>query len=189
MTNANLLTFLLAKVLHLTSVFVTHDQEEAMEVADEIVVMSNGKIEQVGTAQEIYDHPATPFVMGFIGEVNVLSHTFPVLGQAAPAITHSNGHGSTPPVFVRPHDFDIQLTEDNETSQALVKRITHLGREIQMELIIGNNDSVSVQLSREQYEQFKPQTGQTLFIKPRRAKVFASEHSDVDPQLLNGAGI
>lgn len=173
--------------VHLTSVFVTHDQEEAMEVADEIVVMNHGKVEQVGTAAEIYDHPATPFVMSFIGEVNVLPH--PVFGQDTPAIANSNGHTTNPSVFVRPHDFDLQLTADDDTTPALVKRITHLGWEIQMELALTNHDAVYIQLSREKYEQFKPEVGQTFFIKPRRAKVFAGVNGGVVSQFTNGAGI
>ena len=173
--------------VHLTSVFVTHDQEEAMEVADEIVVMNHGKVEQVGTAAEIYDHPATPFVMSFIGEVNVLPH--PVFSQDASAIAPVNGHDVNPPVFVRPHDFDLQLTADDDTTAAVVKRITHLGWEIQMELSIANHDSIYIQLSREKYEQFKPEVGQTLFIRPRRAKVFAGVNGGVVSQFMNGAGI
>ena len=168
--------------VHLTSVFVTHDQEEAMEVADEIVVMNHGKVEQVGTAAEIYDHPATPFVMSFIGEVNALPH--PVFRQDGAAIAHGSGH-----VFVRPHDFDLQLTVDDDTIPAVVKRITHLGWEVQMELSIANHDSVYIQLSREKYEQFKPQVGQTFFIKPRRTKVFAEVNGGVVSRFINGAGI
>jgi sulfate transport system ATP-binding protein len=168
--------------VHLTSVFVTHDQEEAMEVADEIVVMNHGKIEQVGTAAEIYDHPATPFVMSFIGEVNALPH--PVFRQDGAAIAHGSGH-----VFVRPHDFDLQLTVDDDTIPAVVKRITHLGWEVQMELSIANHDSVYIQLSREKYEEFKPEVGQTFFIKPRRTKVFAEVNGGLVSRFINGAGI
>ncbi|MBJ7899893.1 MAG: sulfate ABC transporter ATP-binding protein [Cyanobacteria bacterium RI_101] len=156
--------------VHLTSVFVTHDQEEAMEVADEIVVMNQGKIEQIGAPAEIYDHPATPFVMSFIGEVNVLS----------PSAIQFEPHHALPEnadsVFVRPHDFQLSRHANGSSTPAVVRRITHLGWEVQVELELPQQESVIAHLSREEFTQLHPQTNQTLFIKPQQAKVFVNNY-------------
>ena len=91
--------------IHLTTVFVTHDQEEALEIADEVVIMNQAKVEQVGTPQEVYDHPASPFVYQFLGNVNVLR---------AQALAHAGAHQPHPSalesdgrVYVRPHDIEV----------------------------------------------------------------------------------
>jgi sulfate/thiosulfate transport system ATP-binding protein len=97
--------------VHVTTVFVTHDQEEAMEVADEIVVMNQGKVEQVGSPAEVYDHPASPFVMSFIGPVNVL--------PSSARLVQSNGIGNNEPeVFLRPHDIEITRLATPESAPA-----------------------------------------------------------------------
>ncbi|MFO5440369.1 MAG: sulfate/molybdate ABC transporter ATP-binding protein, partial [Dolichospermum sp.] len=106
--------------VHVTTVFVTHDQEEAMEVADEIVVMNKGQVEQVGTPAEIYDHPASAFVMSFIGPVNVL--------PSSAKIFQSSGFESThPETFLRPQDIIIETVANGTTVPATVSRIIHLG--------------------------------------------------------------
>lgn len=174
--------------VHLTSVFVTHDQEEAMEVADEIVVMSNGKIEQVGTAEEIYEHPASPFVMSFIGEVNVLPRSASVFNYHAFEPQSSN-NGHQEPVFVRPHDFEL-LTEADDTSVAgTIKRVIHLGSEIQVEVLLMDNTTVLAYLNREQGQQLNPKVGKKVFIKPRVAKVFAGASSAASTHFIYGTGI
>ena len=161
--------------VHLTSIFVTHDQEEAMEVADEIVVMNQGKIEQIGSPAEIYDHPATPFVMSFIGEVNVLPSTTQLL---QPHLNNSIGNGiihASYSAFVRPHDLKVQTQADPDTIEAQVKRITHLGWEIQVELILPDQEIVIAHLSREQFNDLDLQTNQPVFIKTRQTKVFTEQ--------------
>jgi len=159
--------------VHLTSVFVTHDQEEAMEVADEIVVMNKGRIEQIGSPADIYDQPATPFVMEFIGEVNILppsAHLF----QNHPDINQEElPHYSSASVFVRPHDLCIQIESDEVTSSAIVKRIIHLGWEIQVELALIDQSLVVAHISREQFYSLNLQAGQSVFIKPRQSKFFS----------------
>jgi sulfate transport system ATP-binding protein len=89
--------------VHLTSIFVTHDQEEAMAVADEIVVMNHGRLEQIGTPDEVYENPASPFVMSFVGEVNVLRNTRSLISK-------SYISSSSSPVYIRPHDIDMGAT-------------------------------------------------------------------------------
>ncbi|ACK71844.1 sulfate ABC transporter, ATPase subunit [Gloeothece citriformis PCC 7424] len=160
--------------VHLTSVFVTHDQEEAMEVADEIVVMNRGRIEQVGTPDEIYDNPATPFVMSFVGDVNVLPshsnliHLFP--DHLNTSIVPS--HSLPLQIFVRPHELDLYPMQKPNTLLATIKRITHLGREIQLELELAENLEILANLSREQMEQLQLKLGQQVFVKSRKAKLF-----------------
>ena len=159
--------------VHLTSIFVTHDQEEAMGVADEIVVMNNGKIEQIGTPAQIYDHPATPFVMSFIGEVNVLHSSARLFQNNGHDVIKTNGYHASYSAFVRPHDLAVQTESDEVTSQAVIKRITHLGWEIQVELILPDEQSVVAHLSREQFADLDLQVNQTVFIKPRQTKFFS----------------
>lgn len=152
--------------VHVTSVFVTHDQEEAMDVADEIVVMNQGRIEQVGTPAEIYERPATPFVMSFIGEVNVL--------PSSAKLFRDNGLESQDrSVFVRPHDIEVQTAADEVTAAAKVKRVIHLGREIQAELIAAEGYTFAVHLSRERFAQLHLKPGQQVFVKPKETKLFA----------------
>ncbi len=149
-----------------TTVFVTHDQEEAMEVADQLVVMNKGRVEQVGTPAEIYDNPATPFVMSFIGPVNVLPSTaalFPNNGSVVPSAE----------VFLRPHDVLIQTTPSESYAPAKVARIIHLGWEIQVELVLGSGQIVAAHLGRDRFDQLELEQGQHVYVKPKEAKTFS----------------
>ncbi|HEY9642937.1 MAG TPA: TOBE-like domain-containing protein [Coleofasciculaceae cyanobacterium] len=151
--------------VHVTTVFVTHDQEEAMEVSDEIVVMNQGKVEQVGTPAEIYDHPASAFVMSFIGPVNVL--------PSSSKIFSGNGFESPhPEVFVRPQDVVIETEPDGSTVPALVNRIIHLGWEVQAELALDDGQVVTAHLTRDRYDQLKIQPQQRVYVRPKEAKAF-----------------
>lgn len=155
--------------VHVTTVFVTHDQEEAMEVADEIVVMNKGRVEQVGTPAEIYDNPATPFVMSFIGPVNVLSSQVDI-------ILNKSTISPDEKVFLRPHDIVITKNGDDHTSSAIVDRITHLGWEIRIELVLRSGEILNSHLTREQFYQLQLEKGQRVYIKPKQAKVFATSN-------------
>ncbi|WP_013320712.1 sulfate/molybdate ABC transporter ATP-binding protein [Gloeothece verrucosa] len=158
--------------VHLTSVFVTHDQEEAMEVADEIVVMNQGRIEQVGTADEIYDHPATPFVMSFVGDVNVLPSHSNFMDLFPDQFHKSVNHSSPLQVYVRPHELDINTIQQPNNISAKVKRITHLGREIQVELELAENMEILANITREQMDSLQLRLQQEVFVKSRKAKLF-----------------
>ena len=153
--------------VHVTTVFVTHDQEEAMEIADEIVVMSNGKIEQVGTPEEIYETPATPFVMSFIGAVNVLS----------PDDTWKAHHRDVPhhasEVFLRPHDIDISAVPEEGTLPAKINYIIHLGWTIRLELTLNNGQEITAHINREQYKELDIQQGQTIYLRAKLIRSFA----------------
>ncbi|MEN9203658.1 MAG: sulfate ABC transporter ATP-binding protein [Thermostichus sp. DG_1_6_bins_120] len=160
--------------VQVTTVFVTHDQEEAMEVADQIVVMNQGRIEQVGSPAEIYDHPATPFVMSFVGQVNVL-HPESVLSCQLPGIQGSQQ------VFFRPHDVVIETDPCSGGMAAQVQTVLHLGREIQAELLLQDGGSLWVHLSREQYAKTPIQRGQWVYVRPKAIKAFppADKHRAV----------
>ncbi len=158
--------------VHVTTVFVTHDQEEAMEVADQIVVMSQGQIEQVGSPAEIYDHPASPFVISFVGQVNVLQP------ESALSCQLPQYPGSQP-VFLRPHDVQIDLDPHSGGVSAKVKDVIHMGRDIQAELILHDGGSLWAHLSREQYGQTPIQKGQHIYVRSKVVKAFAGDPTAV----------
>ena len=135
---------------HTTTVIVTHDQEEAMDVADRVVVMNGGRIEQVAPPRELYDHPANEFVMSFVGPVNRL-------GDA----------------FIRPHDVELLLEPNGSTQEAMVQRLVHLGFEVRVELVRDDGEVLSAQLTREQVEALELQRGQIVYVRPTRQTVFA----------------
>jgi len=157
--------------VHVTTVFVTHDQEEAMEVADEIVVMNKGSIEQVGSPAQIYDHPATAFVMSFIGPVNVL--------PSNSRMFQGNGFNSaSPEVFLRPQDVVIEKEPNNgSTVPARISRLIHLGWEIQAELILDDGQVVTAHLSRDRFDELNLEPQQRVYVKPKDAKSFPLYYS------------
>ncbi|MFB2921737.1 MULTISPECIES: sulfate/molybdate ABC transporter ATP-binding protein [Aerosakkonema] len=156
--------------VHVTTVFVTHDQEEAMEVADEIVITNKGKIEQVGTPAEIYDNPATAFVMSFIGPVNVLPSTSHIFQQSGIESTQSE-------IFLRPHDILVQREPNGNTAPARVARLINLGWEVQAELILDDGQVVTAHLSRERFNELELQPQQRVYVKPKGAKSFPLYYS------------
>jgi sulfate transport system ATP-binding protein len=135
--------------VHVTTIFVTHDQEEAMDVAQQIVVMNEGAIEQVGDAVDLYENPASEFVMRFVGEVNHV-------GDA----------------FVRPHDLDLSLVPDDGAQEAMVDRVAYLGFEVRVDLVLHDGHKVSAQVTRSEAEQLELEERQILYARPSRAKTF-----------------
>jgi sulfate transport system ATP-binding protein len=137
--------------VHVTTVFVTHDQEEAMDVADEIVVMNHGRIEQVGSPRDIYDRPESEFVMTFVG----------------PATDLGDG-------FVRPHDLDLLLEPDGPASiPARVVRIVHLGFEVRVELVTDDDRAFAVQLTRQQADELQLEGRERVFVRPTELLTFS----------------
>jgi sulfate transport system ATP-binding protein len=134
---------------HTTTVIVTHDQEEAMEVADEVVVMNRGRIEQVAGPVDLYERPANEFVMTFVGQANRL-------GDA----------------FVRPHDLELVLEPNGATREALVERIVHLGFEVRVDLLREDGQPLSVQLTRDEAERLELDRGQIVYVRPTRQTTF-----------------
>jgi sulfate/thiosulfate transport system ATP-binding protein len=135
--------------VHVTTIFVTHDQEEAMEVAEQIVVMNDGKVEQAGGPRDLYEHPASEFVMSFVGPAHRL-------GEA----------------WVRPHDVEIRHEPNGKTIEALIDRVVHLGFEVRVELTLQDGEKFSVQLTREQVDELELGEGQSVFVRPKAARVF-----------------
>lgn len=151
--------------VHVTTVFVTHDQEEAMEVADELVVMNKGRVEQVGSPAQIYDQPASAFVMSFIGPVNVL--------PSSSRIFQANGIDSAQPeVFLRPHDILVQTQPNGTTVAAIVNRVIHMGWEVQAELVLDDGQVVTANLTRERFNELELEPQQRVYVKPKDAKSF-----------------
>ena len=137
--------------VHVTTVFVTHDQEEAMEVADRIVVMNAGRIEQVGGPRDLYEHPANAFVMGFVGPVTRLGE-----------------------LFIRPHDVEVRTEPNGTTAEAMVERLVHLGFEVRADLVLHDGQRLQAQLSREDAEELELAQGQIVFVRPSRTRVFSN---------------
>ena len=151
--------------VHVTTIFVTHDQEEAMEVADRVVIMNNGKVEQIGTPAEIYDSPASEFVMRFIGETNIISSAsqhFPHLEVA----DHTQ-------VFLRPHDLLIQSEPAATFAPATVSYAFNLGWEGQAELVLKDNQKLIVKLERDRFDRLDLYAQKEVYVKPLKTKVFA----------------
>jgi sulfate transport system ATP-binding protein len=159
--------------MHVTTVIVTHDQEEAMEVADRIVVMNEGRIEQIGTPAEIYDHPATPFVMGFVGAVNVLP------GGTLPRANVAAAQALTPesPLFIRPHDVEVFRDSQEDTVPAELRRLSHLGRDVQAELVLADGQVITAQIARERLNPDSFKVGDRLHVRSREARTFLPDYS------------
>ncbi len=167
--------------MHITSVFVTHDQEEALEVADRVVVMNDGAIEQIGTPEEVYEKPASPFVYEFLGQVN-LFHGRLHRGRAwlGGIELESPDHADldeTPAVaYVRPHDLEIE-TEAGEGLAARVVHVLPVGPVVRLELQpldpAGPGGLIHADISRERYRSLALKVGDRVFVRPRRFEVFA----------------
>ncbi len=181
--------------LHVTSIFVTHDQEEALEVADRVVLMNAGQIEQVGTPQEVWDHPASPFVYGFLGDVNLFH------GRAHEGEVHFQGAQIDSPelagaqhaaaaAYVRPHDLDVQRYEPGASGIVVrLARAIVVGPVARLELLpvdgskpadnAGSDSVIEAQIPAQQFREMGLREGETLVATPRQARVF----------LETGAGI
>jgi sulfate transport system ATP-binding protein len=164
----------------ITSVFVTHDQEEALEVSDRVVVINHGRVEQVGTPQEVFDRPATPFVMGFLGRVNVFhgrvqagrAHFGP-LSVSFPE--HAEATAQPAQGFARPHE--LELARDAAASDgfwATLRYVSAAGPSIRLELEDGEARLVQVEATREQFAALDPKTGEPLYVRPRQVRVFVA---------------
>ena len=172
--------------LHITSIFVTHDQEEALEVSDRVVVMDRGHVEQIGTPDQVYEHPATPFVYSFLGAVNLFhgrvhGHQFQVgADHLYLGLDHNRFQtGAEALGFVRPHELDIE-TDPSEPSgiEAWVDRVLALGATTRVELTGAGQEAshrYEVELSRERVAALKLDQGQRVRLKPARIRLFAPD--------------
>jgi sulfate transport system ATP-binding protein len=137
--------------VHVTTIIVTHDQEEAMEVANQIVVINEGRVEQVGTPRELYDDPANEFVMSFVGPVNRIGDT-----------------------YVRPRDITLSLEPTGDSTEAMVERVVHLGFEVRAELVRDDGQHLQVQLTQEEAQALELERGLIVYARPSRQTVFSA---------------
>jgi sulfate/thiosulfate transport system ATP-binding protein len=164
----------LHRELGVTSLLVTHDQEEALELAHQVVVMNEGKVEQVGSPAEVYDRPASPFVAGFVGSANVLAG--PVIGgrvQFGTELVDGASHlpdGSFAQAFVRPHDVRLATSPNGAKASAIVEKIANLGWTSKVLLKLSDAQLVEAEVLNEDIGQLAP--GQRVWADLRNAKVF-----------------
>jgi sulfate/thiosulfate transport system ATP-binding protein len=130
--------------VHVTTIFVTHDQEEAMEIADQIVLMNNGRVEQVGGARDLYERPANEFVMTFIGPVSNFGEE-----------------------LVRPHDIEVRREQNGSAERATVERVVHLGFEVRADLCLEDGRGLWVQMTKAEAEQLELERGSQVFVATR----------------------
>ena len=158
--------------VQLTTIFVTHDQEEALEIADEVVIMNQARVEQVGTPQEVYDHPVSPFVYEFLGNVNRVS--LPSLGfNAADSFTDQGAQVA----YVRPHDVEIVPTDnDVDAEPAVLRHIHAAGPVARLSLVRSANDEISeAELARQRLQELRLEVGSEVLLRMRRARRFAED--------------
>jgi sulfate transport system ATP-binding protein len=173
--------------LHITSVFVTHDQEEALEVADRVVVMNKGQVEQAGTPDEVYDRPANPFVYQFLGSVNLFhgraNQGEAKLGPIAVSAPEYSGARDKPAVgYSRPHELEIARDRNGGgTIDALVRHIHPVGPVVRLELERRDNGGlIEAQISRERYRELALRSGEEVHVKPHNLRVFLNDEVSED---------
>jgi sulfate/thiosulfate transport system ATP-binding protein len=137
-------------VVHVTTVFVTHDQEEAMEISDQIAVINHGRLEQVGNPRQLYDEPVSEFVMTFVGDAQVVGDR-----------------------LVRPHDLELLDEEVDGAVEAMIVRVTVLGRDVKVELHDAEGSEIVALLTRDRYDGLELWRGQTVWVQAKRERVFA----------------
>ena len=168
--------------LHVTSIFVTHDQEEALEVADQVVLMNKGKVEQLGTPDSVYNHPASPFVYGFLGNVNLFH------GRVHEGVLASGGVNFDVPdhaevqdtqgiAYVRPHDLDVdRYIAGAEGIVVKLRRAHAIGPLAQLDLEREDNAQlIEAVIPNERFAQLQLKEGETLLVRPKRMQVFVDQ--------------
>jgi sulfate transport system ATP-binding protein len=163
--------------VHVTSLFVTHDQQEAFEVAGQVIVLNKGRVEQMGPPQELYEHPATPFVAEFLGSVNVLRGRrldgLTILGDGMLAPARHAGPDGPVVVYVRPHDLEVTRRLNGRTSwPARVRQVVPLGGLVRLDVLLRDGTEVRAQVSRERRSELDIQPGDEIYVVPRELKVF-----------------
>jgi sulfate transport system ATP-binding protein len=173
--------------LHVTSIFVTHDQEEALEVADRVVLMNSGRVEQIGSPQEVWDHPASPFVYGFLGDVNLFhgrAHEgeMRIGGDSAVSLNspeHQFVQDSKAFAYVRPHDIEVKRYSTGDAGiKAKLTRAIVVGPIARLEFEpvdhhdFAKDTVIEAQLSSHLFAEQAYKEGETLVLTPRKARIF-----------------
>jgi sulfate transport system ATP-binding protein len=170
--------------LHVTSIFVTHDQEEAFEVADQVVLMNQGRVEQAGTPQQVFEHPANAFVMDFLGDVNVfharLENGRAMVGGAElpyPEYTHAEGRDAN--VYVRPHELEIdRVCQGQSCLHARVVHINPAGSAVKVRLLVEEFGlAINVDLTPGRQQELALKVGESVHVFPKRIRVFVPDYS------------
>jgi sulfate transport system ATP-binding protein len=167
--------------IHLTSVFVTHDQDEALELADRVLVMNEGRIEQIGTPDEVFHQPATEFVVKFLGQVNFFHGRleggkvhFSTLAWDSPELAGTPAQAAR--VFIRPHELDVDVSRNGHPAlEAVVKRIHSAGPNVRLELVAESGERLCAEVSQDRYRSLNIRAGSTVYVTPRDIKVFADK--------------
>ncbi|HKP50346.1 MAG TPA: sulfate ABC transporter ATP-binding protein [Gemmatimonadales bacterium] len=166
--------------VHVTSVFVTHDQEEALEVSDRVVIMNEGRVEQSGTPEEVYDRPATPFVYGFLGDVNLfhgrIHQGLVNIGEnelEAPEWAHASDQAGV--AYVRTYDVELEAFASGPSSlQAVVRHIRAFGPMVRLELdLVDGGRTIEAHIPRARFESLGLGRGERVFVSPTSVRVFA----------------
>jgi sulfate transport system ATP-binding protein len=171
--------------IHITSIFVTHDQEEALELADRVVLMNEGQIEQTDTPEEVYRHPASPFVVNFLGNVNIFQGRIQgdkiqlVGGIETSTPAHMRHKEGTVLAFVRPHEIDVAFADNGTSSaRARVKWIHPVGSAVKLELeLLDDNKEIQVELTHDRYHVHPFQIGEVVFVTPKGLRVFDGDYA------------
>ena len=178
--------------LHITSIFVTHDQEEALEVADQVVLMNKGKVEQIGTPDEVYERPASPFVYGFLGTVNVFhgrasNGRFELGTVSVEAPEHRDARNAPAVAYARPHEIEIErFSPGLDGLPVQLSRMLVVGPTARLELEReDSNEILEVEIPATRARGLNLKVGETLLIRPRRMQVFL-DRSPVEPSILHG---
>ena len=169
--------------LNTTTILVTHDQEEALEVSDRVVVMNQAKIEQVGTPDDVFHHPASEFVIDFLGNVNVFRGRVNQGQAVLENLPLSSSDGLVPSgekanVYVRPNDISIDRLPIGKSSMpATITRINRAGMLAKISLALANNEEIRVDVTMEQLLELELQLGESVFVHPNKARVFVPDYT------------
>jgi len=168
--------------IHVTSVFVTHDQEEALELADRVVVMNEGRVEQVGLPEEVYNHPGSVFVYNFLGSVNLFHGRVhagrATIGDIEIEVPEHAGAQDVPAVaYARPYDIELDRScHGNGVVEAIVLRVHPIGPLVRLDLgRLDSDERIEAEITRERYGELNLHEGERVFVKPRKLRIFLSE--------------
>jgi sulfate transport system ATP-binding protein len=174
----------LHRELHVTSIFVTHDQDEALEVADRVVVMNQGRVEQIGTPEEVYDRPANPFVYNFLGSVNLfhgrVHNGKAELGSLTVDVPQFADISGAPAIgYVRPHNLQVgRSAEDSSSIAAVIRHLRPIGSIVRLALQRQDtHQTVEAEMTREQFQSLDLSRGEQVYITPTRLQVFLDDYS------------
>jgi sulfate transport system ATP-binding protein len=170
--------------IHIASVFVTHDQEEALEVADRVAIMNQGRLEQIGTPDEVYENPANAFVYNFLGNVNLfhgrIDNGRARIGELDLALPeHVSGEDGPAYGYARPYEMDVSRQQKHPSAiHATLCHVFGVGPIVKLELQrIDNGGLLEAELTRKQYRELDPKVGERVFVAPRNLRVFADDYS------------